>query len=80
MVLGALLLRAIRMRQRPLMVEHHAEIAAIDPRTARLAFDEVLGLVVRRVDRFADIFSARNFRHSSRFSFRRPRSLALAVL
>jgi hypothetical protein len=54
------------------VVEHHAKIAAIDPAAACLAFDEVLGFVGRRVDRFADIFFARDIGHSSRFSLRRP--------
>ncbi len=53
------------MRERPLVLEYAPEIAAIDPAAARLAFYEVLGLVGRRGNRFADVFSARDFRHSS---------------
>jgi hypothetical protein len=49
------------MRERPLVVEYAAKIAAIDPAAARLAFYEVLGFVGRRVDRFADVFAARDF-------------------
>jgi hypothetical protein len=52
------LLRSIRMRQRPLVVKHHSQIAAIDPGTAGFAFDEVFGLVGRRVNRFAEVLAA----------------------
>jgi hypothetical protein len=54
------------MRQRTLMVEHHAEIAAIDLGTARLALDKVFGFVGRRIDGFADVLAAWDVGHWSR--------------
>ena len=38
-----------RVRQRPFMLEHLAEITAIDPAAAGRAPEEMLGLVLRRV-------------------------------
>ena len=38
-----------RMRQRPLVLEHGAEITAIDPAIAGRTPDEVLGLAYRRI-------------------------------
>ena len=46
------------------MIEDAAEIPAIDPAAAFLAFDEMLGLVRRPgADALADIFAARDFFH-----------------
>jgi hypothetical protein len=64
------------------VVAHHSEIAAIDPCTARLAFDEVLGLVHRwQGDRFADVFAARDVWRdkSPHFRSNRPVNRALGV-
>ena len=62
------------MRQWSFMIEHAAEIRAIDPAAACLAFHEVVGIIVIATNRFADelaardgaIFEkvARHFRHS----------------
>ena len=38
-----------RMRQGTFVLEHLAEIAAINPAVAGRAFDEVLGVVIRRL-------------------------------
>src|SRR5258708_16344359 len=53
----------------------------MDPTAARLAFHEVLGLVFRRVDRFADIFAARDvwWNNSPLFRSKRPVNRALGI-
>ena len=52
------------MRQRPLVLEHLAEITAVDPAAAGRAPDEMLGLVLRWIaNAFAEEFSARNIGH-----------------
>ncbi len=53
-----LILRGVR--QRPFVLEHLAEIAAIDPAIAGRAADEMVGLVCRRVaETLSDVFAAR---------------------
>ena len=53
-----------RMWQRPFVLKHLAEIAAINPAAAHLASDEMLAFVLRRVaDELADVFPARNVGH-----------------
>jgi hypothetical protein len=47
------------MWQRAFVLEYASKITAIDPTAARLAFDEVLGLVLRlRSEPSAEIFAA----------------------
>ena len=47
------------------MLEHGAEIAAIDPASASGALDEMFGLIGRwSADGLAPIFAARDLRHS----------------
>jgi hypothetical protein len=49
-----------RVWQRPFVLEHLAEITAIDPAAARLAFDEVFGLIRGRLcNALANVFPAR---------------------
>jgi hypothetical protein len=55
------LLRPIRMRQRSFMVEHAAEIPAIDPAAASLAFHEVVGIVTIAANWSADELAARDY-------------------
>ena len=49
------------MRQRSFMVEHAAEIPAIDPAAASLSFHEVVGVVVIATNRSADELAARDY-------------------
>jgi len=50
-----------RVWERAFVLEHLAEITAIDPTAAGRAANEVLGLVRRRLsDALADIFTARD--------------------
>ena len=52
------------MWQRALVLEYASKITAIDPTAARLAFDEVLGLVLRlRSEPPTAIFVARDVDH-----------------
>ena len=64
------LVRSIFRRQamRPLVIEHAAKITAINPSAARLALEEMFGLVLVGVSILGNIFSARNL-HSSLFNF-----------
>jgi hypothetical protein len=48
-----------RMRQRPFVLEHLAEITAIDPAAAGWAADEVLGLVFRQSTHQAPMYLPR---------------------
>ena len=48
------------MRQRSFMVEHAAEIPAIDPAAASLASHEVIGIGAVAANRSADEFAARD--------------------
>ena len=53
-----LILRGVR--QRPFVLDHLAEIAAIDPAIAGRAAEEMVGLVCRRVaETLSDVFAAR---------------------
>jgi hypothetical protein len=47
------------MRQRPFVLEHLAEITAIDPAAAGWAADEVLGLVFRQSTHQAPMYLPR---------------------
>jgi hypothetical protein len=60
-----------RQAMRSLMIEHAAEIAAINPSAAGLALEEMFGLVLVRVSILGNIFSARNL-HSSLSAFAVP--------
>ena len=49
------------MRQWPFVLDHLAQIAAVDPTVARRAADEIIGLVLWRIaDANAQIFAARD--------------------
>jgi hypothetical protein len=52
------------MRQRPFVLEHLAEITAIDPAATGWTSDEMLRFVLRwSADALAEAFSARNIGH-----------------